>query len=165
MNEIPVTPETINTSVRTEEQSNNHTEKNGVTYGSPTATSSLSHPDSFVRRHIGPGPASIQRMLASMGFASLNALIAQTVPSHIRLQRPLNLPNSVSEYEVLQELQALASKNQVFRSFIGMGYADCITPTVIQRNILENPSWYTQYTPYRLPMLLYSMRLPLRLKR
>jgi glycine dehydrogenase len=149
MNEIPVTPETINTSVLTEEPSNDHTDKNVVTYGSRTAESSLSNTDSFVHRHIGPGPASIQRMLSSMGFASLDQLIAQTVPSHIRLQRPLNLPNSVSEYEVLQELQALASKNQVFRSFIGMGYADCITPTVIQRNILENPSWYTQYTPYQ----------------
>jgi glycine dehydrogenase len=144
-----VTPETISAFVLPKEQSNNHTDKNGVTYGLPTATSSLSNTDSFVRRHIGPGPASIQRMLTAMGFASLDQLIAQTVPSHIRLQRPLNLPNSVSEYEVLQELQALASKNQVFRSFIGMGYADCITPTVIQRNILENPSWYTQYTPYQ----------------
>jgi glycine dehydrogenase len=109
----------------------------------------LANTDSFARRHIGPGPASLQDMLESMGFASLDELIARTVPPHIRLQRPLQLEKSLSEHEVLQELKSIASKNQIFRSFIGMGYANCITPTVIQRNILENPSWYTQYTPYQ----------------
>jgi glycine dehydrogenase len=144
-----VTPETIKAFVLPKEQSNNHTHKNGVTYGLRTAEESLSPTDSFVRRHIGPSPASVQNMLERMGFSSLDELIAQTVPAHIRLQQPLKLRKSNSEYEVLQELKSLASKNQIFRSFIGMGYADCITPTVIQRNILENPSWYTQYTPYQ----------------
>ena len=142
-------PETVNTSVLTEKQSDSHTDENGVADSLRTPQESLSHTDSFVRRHIGPGPASIQKMLESMGFSSLDDLIAQTVPAHIRLQQPLKLRKSDSEYEVLQELKSLASKNQIFRSFIGMGYADCITPTVIQRNILENPSWYTQYTPYQ----------------
>jgi glycine dehydrogenase len=149
MNETPVTPETIKAFVLPKEQSNNHTRKNGVVYGLRTAEESLSPTDSFVRRHIGPSPASVQNMLERMGFSSLDELIAQTVPAHIRLQQPLKLRKSNSEYEVLQELKSLASKNQIFRSFIGMGYADCITPTVIQRNILENPSWYTQYTPYQ----------------
>lgn len=149
MNKTPVPPEITSTSVLTEELLANHTHNNGLRYGFPTTEESLSNTDSFVRRHIGPSPASIQNMLETMGFSSLEDLIAQIVPAHIRLQQPLKLEKSDSEYEVLQELKSLASKNQIFRSFIGMGYADCITPTVIQRNILENPSWYTQYTPYQ----------------
>ncbi len=105
--------------------------------------------DSFQQRHIGPNAAEIQQMADRLGFASLEALIDQTVPAQIRLERPLNLGSGRSEYELLQDLKAIASKNQVFRSFIGMGYAGCITPPVIQRNILENPGWYTQYTPYQ----------------
>ncbi|NET37616.1 MAG: aminomethyl-transferring glycine dehydrogenase, partial [Cyanothece sp. SIO1E1] len=105
--------------------------------------------DSFVKRHIGPNIQDIERMLVLLGFDSLEDLISATVPPAIRLQRSLELGAGYSEYELLGSLKAIATKNQVFRSFIGMGYANCITPPVIQRNILENPGWYTQYTPYQ----------------
>ena len=88
-------------------------------------------------------------MLNLLGYPSLEALIDEAVPSQIRLRRPLQLPAARSEHEVLAALKEIASQNQVFRSFIGMGYYDCITPPVIQRNILENPGWYTPYTPYQ----------------
>ncbi|WP_373693722.1 aminomethyl-transferring glycine dehydrogenase [Limnofasciculus baicalensis] len=88
-------------------------------------------------------------MLKVLGFASLDELIDKAVPASIRLKQPLNLPTAQSEYAALAKLKEIASKNQVFRSFIGMGYHDCITPPVIQRNILENPGWYTAYTPYQ----------------
>ncbi|MBI3416824.1 MAG: aminomethyl-transferring glycine dehydrogenase [Verrucomicrobia bacterium] len=113
------------------------------------AASSLAHPDQFARRHIGPGSEDERRMLAVCGFDSLDELIAATVPASIRLARPLQLPTAKSEHEVLAELRGIAEQNRVFHSFIGMGYSDCITPPVIQRNILENPGWYTQYTPYQ----------------
>jgi glycine dehydrogenase len=103
----------------------------------------------FERRHIGPSPADVEKMLEVLGFSSLEALIDQTIPPAIRLQKPLELSGGASEYEVLQELRAIATQNQIFHSFIGMGYSNCITPPVIQRNILENPGWYTQYTPYQ----------------
>jgi glycine dehydrogenase len=119
------------------------------------------HPDRFVNRHIGPDAAEIDAMLAHLGYSSLDELIDAAVPSNIRLSRPLQLPGGRSEFGVLNELRAIAAKNQVFRSYIGLGYHDCVTPAVIQRNILENPGWYTQYTPYqaeisqgRLEMLL-----------
>ncbi|HEY9643026.1 MAG TPA: aminomethyl-transferring glycine dehydrogenase, partial [Coleofasciculaceae cyanobacterium] len=103
----------------------------------------------FEQRHIGIGEADLQQMLAVLGLSTLEELVEKTVPAAIRLQRPLQLGAGKSEYELLQELKAIACKNQVFRSFIGMGYANCITPAVIQRNVLENPGWYTQYTPYQ----------------
>ncbi len=105
--------------------------------------------DSFVNRHIGPTETEIEKMLAVLGVATVEELIAKTVPSGIRLQTSLNLAPALSEYAALAQLKAIASKNQVFRSFIGMGYHDCITPPVILRNILENPGWYTAYTPYQ----------------
>jgi len=105
--------------------------------------------DQFVNRHVDPTSEEIDQMLKALGFSSLNALIDETVPSSIRLQKPLDLPEQKSEYEALKQLRAIASDNQVFRSFIGMGYYDCITPAAIQRNILENPGWYTAYTPYQ----------------
>src|SRR5687767_5637810 len=105
--------------------------------------------DRFVRRHIGPDAAQTRQMLELCGFQSLDAVAEAAVPGQIRLRKPLNLPASRSEYGLLGELKQIASKNQVFRSFIGAGYHDCITPPVIQRNILENPGWYTQYTPYQ----------------
>src|SRR6266481_150479 len=105
--------------------------------------------DRFVRRHIGPSEADIQQMLAVCGFPSLDALIDAAVPAQIRLRRPLNLPPSRSEHGLLNELREIAARNQIFRSFIGAGYSDCITPTVILRNILENAGWYTPYTPYQ----------------
>ena len=104
---------------------------------------------SFTIRHIGPNSDSIRQMLEVLGISSLDALIEQTIPNAIRLSRPLELPIAQSEYAALISLKKIAAKNQVFRSFIGMGYSDCITPPVIQRNILENPGWYTAYTPYQ----------------
>jgi glycine dehydrogenase len=103
----------------------------------------------FVSRHIGPRASDTAEMLKAIGCGSLNELVEQTVPGQIRLQRPLTLPQARPEHEVLSALKQLASQNQVFRSYIGMGYYDCFTPLVIQRNILENPGWYTQYTPYQ----------------
>jgi glycine dehydrogenase len=116
-------------------------------------------PISFVQRHIGPSPDEVQQMLEVLGISTLDALIDQTIPQAIRRSRSpngataktdsLQLPAAQSEYAALSRLKAIASKNQVFRSLIGMGYSDCITPPVIQRNILENPGWYTAYTPYQ----------------
>jgi glycine dehydrogenase len=107
------------------------------------------HPDRFVRRHIGPRPADAGEMLKLLGCASLEAMVDAAVPKPIRLARPLQLPTARTEHEALAALKEIASQNQVCRSFIGMGYYDCITPAVIQRNVLENPGWYTQYTPYQ----------------
>ncbi|MEW6159279.1 MAG: aminomethyl-transferring glycine dehydrogenase [Verrucomicrobiota bacterium] len=109
----------------------------------------LSHPDSFVRRHIGPSAEEAQQMLQELGLEDLDALISATIPEKIRTQRPLELPPPRTEFEVLRDLRRIASQNKVYRSYLGMGYHDCITPPVIQRNILENPGWYTQYTPYQ----------------
>src|SRR5271167_1462345 len=106
-------------------------------------------PDQFVRRHIGPRPADAGEMLKLLGYDSLDALIDAAVPKQIRLARPLQLPEARTEYQVLADLKAIAAQNQVCRSYIGMGYYDCITPAVIQRNVIENPGWYTQYTPYQ----------------
>ena len=105
--------------------------------------------DSFAHRHIGPNKAARAALLAELGFENLDELIDATVPKNIRLDRPLNLPAAKSESEALEELRNLAKKNTVARSFIGAGYSDTITPPVIQRNILENPGWYTAYTPYQ----------------
>lgn len=110
---------------------------------------SFAHPDRFLDRHIGPRDLEIQQMLQTLGLSSLDALIDHAVPAGIRIKRPLKLGESRGEYELLADLKAIAQKNQIFRSFIGMGYHNCITPPVIQRNILENPGWYTQYTPYQ----------------
>ncbi len=103
----------------------------------------------FSQRHIGPTSEKIQQMLGVLGISSLEDLIDKTVPQKIRYQQPLNLPKSLSESAALAQIKEIISKNQVFRSFIGMGYYDCITPPVILRNILENPGWYTAYTPYQ----------------
>src|SRR2546427_5124130 len=105
--------------------------------------------DSFARRHIGPNEEEVRAMLRDVGFDSLCALIDATVPKDIRLEGQLNLPGAKSEGEALAELRVIAQKNEIARSFIGTGYYDCITPPVIQRNILENPGWYTAYTPYQ----------------
>ncbi len=105
--------------------------------------------DSFSRRHIGPNSRQIDEMLDVIGYSNLDALIEATIPKNIRLNRELHLPKAKSENDAIAELRAIASKNKVARSFIGAGYSDCITPPVIQRNILENPGWYTAYTPYQ----------------
>jgi len=105
--------------------------------------------DDFIHRHIGPDQQEQETMLASLGLENLEGLLDQTLPPDIRLKQPLNLGLPQDEHSLLQKLKAIAHQNQIFRSFIGMGYANCITPPVIQRNILENPGWYTQYTPYQ----------------
>jgi glycine dehydrogenase len=103
----------------------------------------------FARRHIGPNEAETAEMLRAVGFESLDALIDATVPKNIRFDRELNLPEAKSEAEALAELRAISKKNKIAKNFIGAGYSDCVTPPVIQRNILENPGWYTAYTPYQ----------------
>lgn len=105
--------------------------------------------DRFVKRHIGPRSHDVTHMLRTLGFSSLSKLIDQAVPSSIRMSGYLNLDPPRSEQAVLDELRELAEQNAVFRTFIGMGYYDCIVPPVIQRNVLENPAWYTAYTPYQ----------------
>ncbi len=114
-----------------------------------TTNEKLKHPDRFVRRHIGPDLAEQTEMLSALGHASIDELVDATVPKNIRLNRALQLPESKSEFNLLRDLRAMAVKNKVFKSYIGMGYYGTITPPVIQRNILENPGWYTQYTPYQ----------------
>ena len=106
-------------------------------------------PNSFARRHIGPNEEEVRVMLREVGFEDLDSLVEAAVPRNIRLDRDLNLPEAKSEMEALTELRAISRKNKIPRSFIGCGYSDCITPPVIQRNILENPGWYTAYTPYQ----------------
>src|SRR6266581_347442 len=105
--------------------------------------------DTFVHRHIGPNEAEQKEMLQLLGYSSLEELIDATVPPAIRLKRELKLGPERGEHELLLELAGIAKKNKVFRSFIGQGYYGTITPPLIQRNILENPGWYTQYTPYQ----------------
>ncbi len=103
----------------------------------------------FLYRHIGPNREEQMEMLASVGANSLEDLLAKVVPPNIVGSKPLSLPPALSEVEVLAELRGIANKNQVFRNFIGQGYVGTVTPGVIQRNILENPAWYTAYTPYQ----------------
>jgi glycine dehydrogenase len=109
----------------------------------------FTHPDRFVRRHIGPNAAETRAMLTLLGHKNLDELINAAVPKKIRLGKKLGLPAARSEHDALAELKKIAGENKVFRSFIGQGYYDTITPPVIQRNVLENPGWYTQYTPYQ----------------
>ncbi|HXQ83672.1 MAG TPA: aminomethyl-transferring glycine dehydrogenase, partial [Xanthobacteraceae bacterium] len=103
----------------------------------------------FVRRHIGPSPRDVAAMLETVGAASLNALMAETLPASIRQQAPLDLGPPLGETEAIAHMRELASKNLIFTSLIGQGYSGTILPAVIQRNILENPAWYTAYTPYQ----------------
>jgi glycine dehydrogenase len=126
------------------------TSSNTVTSANLTALEKKLAPrDTFINRHIGPNQAEIAKMLDLLGISSLEDFITKTVPPAIRLQNSLKLPSAQSEYAALAQLKSIASKNQIFRSYIGMGYYDTITPPVIQRNILENPGWYTAYTPYQ----------------
>ncbi len=103
----------------------------------------------FIRRHIGPGETQIDDMLSELGLASLDDLIDKAVPETIRSDGPMNLPPARSEREALSYLRKMAGRNRVFTSMIGMGYYGCVTPKVILRNVLENPGWYTAYTPYQ----------------
>src|SRR5712672_3908187 len=104
---------------------------------------------SFARRHIGPSPRDVEAMLETVGAKSLSLLIGETLPSSIRQKAPLDLGRALSETEALAHMGELAAQNQVFTSLIGQGYCGTILPAVIQRNILENPAWYTAYTPYQ----------------
>ncbi|MCW3104711.1 MAG: glycine dehydrogenase [Bacteroidetes bacterium] len=105
--------------------------------------------DKFVNRHNGPRANDVTAMLAKINAASVDALIDQTIPSAIRLKKPLDLAAGMTEFEYHKHLRGIAAKNKVFRSYIGLGYSGTIIPPVIQRNILENPGWYTAYTPYQ----------------
>ena len=105
--------------------------------------------DDFASRHIGPGPDDERAMLAVLDCPSLESLVAQALPASIRQKTPLELPAPRSEHEALAELNALAERNELWRNYIGMGYCGTFTPPVIQRNVIENPGWYTPYTPYQ----------------
>ncbi|MBW7935394.1 MAG: glycine dehydrogenase (aminomethyl-transferring), partial [Gemmatimonadaceae bacterium] len=112
-------------------------------------SSSIPQPDVFTSRHLGPSDADAEEMLKVLGYSSLDALIDATVPANIRMGRALKLPAAMSEHDAIAEFKRLVAPNQVWRTFIGQGYYGTHTPAVIQRNILENPGWYTAYTPYQ----------------
>ena len=107
------------------------------------------HPDKFALRHIGPNETEISKMLSTLEVDSVEELLSETLPMEIRLPQPLNLRRGISEYRFLNELRALSDENKLFENYIGLGYHPTITPAVIQRNIMENPGWYTAYTPYQ----------------
>ncbi len=109
----------------------------------------MHHTDQFVTRHNGPSDDDVQEMLRKIDAPSLDALIDQTIPAAIRLDAPLNLADGMTEYAYLEHLRGIAAKNKLYKSYIGLGYYDTIVPPVIQRNVLENPGWYTAYTPYQ----------------
>jgi glycine dehydrogenase len=114
-----------------------------------SAVTSLPAPDTFVPRHVGPSDDDVRAMLAVLGHPSLDALVQATIPAGIRAAKPLALPGAMSEQEALAAFKQLMSQNEVWRSFIGLGYSTTHVPAVIQRNVLENPGWYTAYTPYQ----------------
>ena len=109
----------------------------------------LNNQDKFVNRHIGPDEVQVKEMLDVVGVNSLDQLINETIPSQIKLNKKLKLEEPLSEYKFLENLKSVSSKNKIYKSYIGMGYYPTITPQVILRNVLENPGWYTQYTPYQ----------------
>ena len=103
----------------------------------------------FRKRHIGPTEEETRKMLAATGFGSIDALIEKTIPSHIMMQGDLKVPRAMSENEYLRHIKSISLKNKIFTNYIGQGYYGTIVPSVILRNIFENPGWYTQYTPYQ----------------
>ena len=105
--------------------------------------------DSFALRHIGPKAENLQEMLDTIGVESIEQLIYETIPDDIRLENPLNLPKAMSENQYAEHIKKLSEKNKLYKTYIGLGYHQSILPAVIQRNILENPGWYTAYTPYQ----------------
>src|SRR5512141_930726 len=109
----------------------------------------MTNTDQFVIRHNGSNATDVQSMLKKINAPSLDSLIDHTVPASIRLKKPLNLPEGMSEQGFLQHLRSVAAKNKLYRSYIGLGYYGTVLPPVIQRNVLENPGWYTAYTPYQ----------------
>ncbi|HQR60266.1 MAG TPA: glycine dehydrogenase (aminomethyl-transferring), partial [Methylophilaceae bacterium] len=116
---------------------------------SAPSLSALEQHDAFLVRHLGSGEADIAAILRAVGASGLDELIAQTIPADIRLTTPPDLPPPRSEHEALAAIKRMAGNNRVMRSLIGMGYADTITPAVIARSLLQNPGWYTAYTPYQ----------------
>jgi glycine dehydrogenase len=125
------------------------------------ASSAFTTTDGFLRRHVGPRPADVEKMLKTLGCSSLQDLINKAIPTQIRLSEDVALPQPAGEQEALAELRSIAKQNKVLKSFIGMGYHGTYTPSVVLRNVVENPGWYTSYTPYqpeisqgRLEMLL-----------
>jgi glycine dehydrogenase len=109
----------------------------------------LQHPDRFINRHIGPNAKSTQEMLDTIGVSSMDQLLDETIPESIRRRSPMQLPAPLSEFDYLNQLKQTASKNKIFKNYIGQGYYGTITPSVILRNLFQNPGWYTQYTPYQ----------------
>ncbi|RZL31764.1 MAG: glycine dehydrogenase (aminomethyl-transferring), partial [Pedobacter sp.] len=109
----------------------------------------IQYQEDFQDRHIAPNSDDTTAMLKTIGVNSIDELIEQTVPQKIRLKQPLNLPKAKSEVDYLASLKQTASLNKVYKSYIGQGYYDTVTPGVILRNVMENPGWYTQYTPYQ----------------
>ncbi|MBM3818781.1 MAG: glycine dehydrogenase (aminomethyl-transferring), partial [Acidimicrobiia bacterium] len=105
--------------------------------------------DWFVRRHIGPSPEERDAMLTAIGVPSLDALIDEAIPASIRLDTPLTPPPPESEHQYLRRLMRIARQNKIGRSYIGLGYHDTVTPSVVLRMVMENPGWYTPYTPYQ----------------
>ena len=105
--------------------------------------------NNFSKRHIGPNQKEQLEMLNEIGIGTISELIDQTIPAHIRLNRELTIDQAMTEQEYLRHVTALGNKNKVFKSFIGLGYHETIVPSVILRNVLENPGWYTAYTPYQ----------------
>jgi len=105
--------------------------------------------ENFSERHIGPNPSELKKILNTIGVKSINHLLEDTLPKSIRIDHKLNLPDAITEHEFLKEIKSLSYKNKKFKTYIGLGYHDTFTPSVIQRNILENPGWYTAYTPYQ----------------
>ena len=103
----------------------------------------------FANRHLGPNEKERAQMLKTIGVDSIATLIDETIPADIRLANPLDLPEGISEYAYQKKIQLLSNKNKLYDNYIGMGYHPAIVPAVIQRNILENPGWYTAYTPYQ----------------
>ncbi|MBZ0134415.1 MAG: glycine dehydrogenase (aminomethyl-transferring), partial [Rhodanobacter sp.] len=120
-----------------------------MTSKNPTSLRDLEHHGAFIERHIGPDDAEIAQMLRVIGHDSLESMTDAIVPGSIKSAAPLALPEAITEEAALAKIRAIAGKNQVFRSFIGQGYYGTLTPNVILRNILENPAWYTAYTPYQ----------------
>jgi glycine dehydrogenase len=105
--------------------------------------------NNFARRHNGPQEEDVEKMLKVIGVKTLDELIDKTIPKQIRFKKSLDLPQGMNEYEFMNHIKAIAKKNRIYKSYIGMGFYNTILPAVLQRNILENPGWYTSYTPYQ----------------
>jgi glycine dehydrogenase len=144
-----MTDSLVETSLPSVDHLHGSASSNGGSVATRSSVTELTQTVRFAQRHIGPNAQEIQMMLEALDLKSLEALADKAVPASIRLKSSLKLAPAASESEALGMLRAIANQNQVFRSYIGLGYSGCITPPVIQRNILENPGWYTQYTPYQ----------------